>query len=225
LQIRTAVSIHLHPERRPIPQSDAKQLLPIIAKAFAQLGYRRATTAMLAKACGVRENVIYRVWPSKKAMFLATLDYVWDSSSEIWRRLLEQSRSTDPAETARRVLLYESTHHGEVGLYRIVFTGLSETDDPEIAAAMRRMYENFHTFIVSQVTAARRTSAPKSAARPRRAGRAPAPIEDDLIAWALVGLATVANIGYALGAPGKRQRSLLYTSVGNLLINANQPSG
>ena len=31
-----------------------KQLLPVIARAFAELGYRRATTAELAQRCKVR---------------------------------------------------------------------------------------------------------------------------------------------------------------------------
>jgi AcrR family transcriptional regulator len=208
-----------------VPQSDAKQLLPIIAKAFADVGYRRATTAMLARACGVRENVIYRVWPSKKAMFLATIDYVWDSSRDIWRRLLAESRATDPSHALRHVLQYESTHHGEVGLYRIVFTGLSETDDPEIAAAMRRMYENFHAFIAVELARSRGPS-PKTIRGGKGAIKRVRPsIEDDVVAWALVGLATVANIGCALGVPNKRQRSLLYTSVGTHLIDANEISG
>jgi AcrR family transcriptional regulator len=203
-------------------QNDAKQLLPIIAKAFAMYGYRRATTAMLARACGVRENVIYRVWPSKKAMFLASIDYVWESSSDVWQTLLEETKSSSPTQAIQRMLQYESTHHGEMGLYRIVFTGLSEIDDPEIAAAMRRMYQHFHGFIVSQVAGARQpvdTKVSAQVARKRAGG------DDELVGWAFIGLATVANIGSALGVPGKRQRSLLYTSIGKLLIDAAESPG
>jgi AcrR family transcriptional regulator len=203
-----------------MPQNDAKRLLPIIAKAFAELGYRRATTAMLAQACGVRENVIYRVWPSKKEMFIAAIDYVWGSSSEIWTALLENSRPTKGDDAVKHLLEYESTHHGEMGLYRIVFTGLGELDDPEIAAAMRRMYEHFHTFIVRQVAGARRTARPMTARGRKVKGRDNASADEPLVSWALIGLATVANIGSALGVPDKRQRSLLYTSIGNLLVDS-----
>ena len=35
-----------------------RELLPVIARAFAELGYRRATTAELARRCGVRENIL-----------------------------------------------------------------------------------------------------------------------------------------------------------------------
>jgi AcrR family transcriptional regulator len=211
-------------------QSDARRLLPIVARAFAELGYRRATTAKLARACGVRENVIYRVWPSKKAMFLASIDYIWDSSRQVWQDLLERSRDADPAEATRRVLQYESTRHGKTGLYRVVFAGLSETDDPEIAAAMRRMYGNFHTFIAAQVAASRRQSqkqsqkqsGDKTRSKTAAGGSGGVSLEDEVAAWALVGLATVASIGQSLGLPNKRQRSLLYTHVGNLLIEAKE---
>jgi len=34
------------------------ELIPIIARAFAERGYRRTTTAELAQRCAVRENVL-----------------------------------------------------------------------------------------------------------------------------------------------------------------------
>src|SRR5712671_3952032 len=100
-----------------------KELLPVIAAAFAELGYRRTTTADLARRCGVRENVLYRLWPDKKAMFVAAIDYVFDLSAETWRGLLKQSAKKQTH--ARRLLAYEAAHHGEFGLYRIIFAGLS----------------------------------------------------------------------------------------------------
>src|SRR4051794_39989411 len=110
-----------------------KELLPVVARAFAELGYRRTTTADLARRCGVRENILYRLWPDKKTMFVAAIDYVFDLSVETWANLLD--RPPRRQSTARRLLEHEATHHGELGLYRIIFAGLSETDDPEIRAA------------------------------------------------------------------------------------------
>src|SRR5512134_2752996 len=97
--------------------SDPKRLLPIVAAAFAELGYRRATTAQLARRCGVRENILYRAWPSKKAMFLASIDYVFESSLRRWQQILALTDAGGGA--GQRVLDFESTHHGEYGLYRI----------------------------------------------------------------------------------------------------------
>lgn len=240
-------------------QNDAKRLLPIVARAFAELGYRRATSATLARHCGVRENVLYRVWPTKQAMFLAAIDYLWQSSSEEWRHLLGESgvggssssagttgeggsegiavqpRSGDkthntrgstrksPASPARRLLLYEATHPGEGELFRIVFAGLGESDDPEISAALGRMYRNYLDFIAAEVAAERAGISP-TGRRANRLSGTPVSSGDELTAWAMVGLATVANIGRALGLLTNQQRSQLYLRVGNLLIDGTKPS-
>src|SRR5262245_53522970 len=118
-------------------QTDEKrrEFLPIIARAFAELTYRRATTAKLAKRCNVRENILYRLWSDKKAMFIAAIDYVFDLSVQTWGKLLVECRTPDQG--AWRVLEYESRHQGEFGLYRIIFAGLSETDDADIRAALK----------------------------------------------------------------------------------------
>lgn len=178
--------------------SRPERLLPIVARAFAELGYRRATTAQLAKRCGVRENVLYRAWPSKKAMFLASIQHVFDASLATWAVLLAQG---GPEGAARRVLDYEAEHHGEFGLYRVVFAGLSELDDSEIRCAVRRMYERFHGFIVERI-----------------GGRADA----ELAAWAMIGVGTVANIGRELGVmPGSLRRAL-FDRIGALLLERDE---
>ena len=109
-----------------------RELQPVLARAFAELGYRRATTAALAERCGVQEKALYRLWSDKRAMFLAALDQVFAESEAVWERLAsERGRGQS---TAERLLAHEAEHHGEHRLYRIVFAGLSETDDPGIRA-------------------------------------------------------------------------------------------
>lgn len=176
-----------------MPRPDRKdetraRLLPVVAGAFAELGYRRTTTAELAARCGVRENVLYRLWPDKRAMFLAAVDHVFGNSERIWRQLLQDGADGPDAWT--RLLEHEAKHHGESRLYRIVFAGLSETDDNEIRAGLRRMYRRFHAFIVERLVQARAGGA-------RSEGLAA--LDPDLAAWMLVGLGTVANIGREVG--------------------------
>ncbi|MCP3861480.1 MAG: TetR/AcrR family transcriptional regulator, partial [Phycisphaeraceae bacterium] len=126
------------------------EFTPIIATAFAELGYRRATTAELARRCGVQETILYRIWPDKKAMFLAVIEFVYDASRETWGRILAEA---DQARGARTILEYEADHHGEFGLYRIVFAGLSEVDEPEIRKTLKKMYSRFHRFVRDQIDA------------------------------------------------------------------------
>lgn len=191
----------------PRPNQTARrkrELLPILARAFAELSYRRTTTAALARRCGVRENVLYRLWPDKRGMFIAAIDYVYDLSAATWGRLLAEGG--DARAAARRLLDYESGHHGEFGHYRIVFAGLSETDDPAIRAALRRMFGRFHRFLGAQIAAGR--GGPARRCRP----------DADLSAWAVVGLGTAANIGRELGLIPERRRRRLIGQVGRLIL-------
>jgi len=181
-----------------------KRLLPIVARTFADLGYRRTTTAELAKRCKVRENILYRLWRDKKAMFVDSIEFVYARSADTWQGMLaEKDGGEHPAE---RLLQYESEHHGESGLQRLVFAGLNETDDPAIRKALAAMYLRFQRFIGEQISAYRngrgRTQRPDAA----------------LSAWAVVGLGTLDSILRELGLmrPGERKR--FFNDVGRLLI-------
>jgi len=191
----------------PRPNASAarrRELMPDLARTFAQYGYRRATTAELARCCGVQETILYRLWPSKKAMFTACIDYVYELSSKIWRDLLSQQNRG--ASAAEHLLDYEARHHGEFGFYRIVFAGLSETDDPEIRKALRRMFRRFQNFLQGQIDSHRRQSADAS------------PLEGAVAAWAFVGLGMMSNIGRELDLLSSKQRMKLISDIGRLLL-------
>lgn len=181
-------------------QERRRELISKIAHAFADLGYRRTTTAELAKRCRVQEVVLYRLWKDKRAMFIAAIEHVYDASMGIWERMLAGDAKQSAAE---RLVGYEATHHGEEGLYRIVFAGLSETDDPEIRGALGRMYVRYHEFIVRRL--AEHGSGRKS---PRR----------EFAAWALIGMGTIGSVGRELGLIGPAERRGLWDEVGTLLL-------
>ncbi len=192
----------------PMPRPDhsaerREELRPILAEVFAEMGYRRATTAELARRCGLRENVLYRLWPDKRAMFIAAIEHVYELSVETWKGLLQEIRPADTS-TAERLLAYEAQHQGEFGFYRIVFAGLNETDDPEIRRALRDMYSSFQRFIETQVRAHRGEQ-----------DRGP---DASLAAWAIIGLGTVANIGRELELLGRNRRRDLVRGVGQILL-------
>ncbi len=180
----------------------------MVARAFAELGYRRATTAELARRCEVRENILYRLWRDKKAMFIASIDYVYDQAAAVWRQVL--SEDDDGTGTAVRLLEHEARHYGESGLHRIIFAGLSEADDPDIREALRRMYGRFHRFIREQVN-------------DHRAGDGKSLTPDaTLSAWAIIGLGNVANISRELGLLTDRGRKRLIGDGGRVFLDGRK---
>lgn len=198
---------------RPSTLEDKRrEFLPIVAGAFAELGYRRLTSAELAARCGVRENVLYRIWPDKQAMFLGALEWVYLASERAWERLLTEDAQGQDA--FLRLLAYEARHHGELGLYRIVFAGLSESDDPRIRGALQDLYGRFHAFVRRQLSA-------------HRAAGAPGELDVETAAWAIVGLGTVANVGRELRLIGAERRQSLLWEAGRMLAEGRSaaPTG
>lgn len=184
-----------------------RELMPVLARAFADLGYRKATTAALAEACGVQENILYRLWPDKRAMFVAAIEYTYDFSEQTWLRLLaERTRNGTAAE---RLVGFESLHHGEFGHYRIAFAALSECGDPAIYDALKRMYTRFHRFLYAQILNS-------------RDGERGHGLNPEIAAWAAIGLGTVANIGRELGILSDADRKRLIGEVGRHLLEGGQ---
>jgi AcrR family transcriptional regulator len=184
-----------------------KKLLPIVCQVFSELGYRRTTTAELADRCGVRENILYRLWPDKKAMFLAAIGHIFQERADMWKQLLADNSGV--ANVVERLVGYESRHQGEFGFYRIVFTALAEADDAEIRSTLKDMYRHFQQLVKRYVD--------ESRGGKKQGFDLPA----ESSAWALVGLATVSNIIRELDLLGPRQRERMFAAVARHLVEEN----
>jgi AcrR family transcriptional regulator len=192
--------------RPNLSEARRAELLPAVAATFAEFGYRRTTTAVLAERCGVQETILYRLWADKRTMFTASIEYVAEHSQQIWARELDARSSAKT--TAEAVLDYEATHLGEFGLYRILFAGLSETDDPAITASLRKAYASFHTFLRERIREHRRSHDARGLP------------SADLAAWAMLGLGTAVNLGRELDLLTARQRAELLRTVGRQLLGS-----
>jgi len=169
---------------RPNRQDERRQeLLPILARTFADHGYAGCTTAALAEATQLRENQLYRLWPSKKAMFLAVIDYLYDMQAQWWDSVIAEK---SPTEALQYILEEEGKHRGESGLHRITFAGLSEARDPDIREALIAMYTRFHAYITDTLKRQAKASGNKPDFTPA------------LAAWSLIALGSFASIAREL---------------------------
>lgn len=184
------------------------ELIPIVAQAFSELGYRKATTAELAGRCGVQENILYRLWEDKKKMFTASIEFLFDATMQQWQQLIDQA-AADPGgpSAAERILAYDAEHRGEKGFYRITFAALSETDDKDVKEALRSMYSRFSQFIENEIDAHRKSG--DTAGLP----------ETWAVTWAILGLATAADIGRETGLLGASKRRELIALAGRWLLD------
>jgi AcrR family transcriptional regulator len=174
-----------------------KELLPVVTRAFNELGYRGATTAEIARRCGVRENILYRLWEDKKAMFIAAIGHVGDLAVATWGERGDRRGRFSPL----AALAYEAEHLGEFGNYRLIFSGLAESDDEEIRGALAALYRRLHGFIAERL-------APGAGGSPRT----------EWAAWTLIGLGTVSTIARELGLLDSTARSRLLRASGRRLM-------
>ena len=191
---------------RPDKSDDRRrELLPLIAEAFSELGYRRATTAKLAARCGVQENILYRLWPDKKSMFVAAIDFLFSRRMEKWRSALDKLSPTDSR--ISRLIELTGSNLGEQGLYRIIFAALNETDDLEVKRAMQGLYRRYHESVMLEVS------------RHREQGPVRDVATDDETAWALIALVAFMNIVLDLELLGPRKRQQLFTTLAQFLLD------
>lgn len=188
-----------------------KKLLPIVCQAFSELGYRRTTTAELAGRCGVRENILYRLWPNKKAMFLAAIDHIFQYRLEMWGKI--SADQLTPQETVDHLVAYEAKHQGEFGFYRIVFTALTESDDAEIRSALTRMYRQFHQLLCRHIDSGREGADEQGV------------LGDDEAAWSLMGLGTMSSIIRELGILRPRQREQMFENAAKYIVSGRSSAG
>jgi AcrR family transcriptional regulator len=184
-----------------------EKFLPIISRCFAENGYRGTTTAKLARLCKVRENVLYRIWPSKKEMFLDCIEHIYEVTMDLWNKLSEDT--SDRRTLAERVLAYQAEDHGLLRYYRIVFAGLLE-DDADIRKALRELYRRFHAYI-SLTTRQHREKHGLD-------GR----LDCDTTAWALMGVAAMVDIQCELRILPARDREGFLCDAGSELLDRSQ---
>ena len=149
-----------------------------MAKCFAECGYDGATTAQIAKACEVRQNVLYRIWPDKEAMFVAVIEYIHDFSIDFWNK----APVADGETRAEAILRLQSHDHGILRYYRIVYSGLLQ-DSAEIRRAIRSLYRGIHTYIQGAVQEHR-----------LQKGTVDCRFDAETAAWGMMGLGAMVDI-------------------------------
>lgn len=183
--------------------------MPAIAGAFAELGYRGTTTAALAKRCGVRENVLYRTWSSKREMFLDAIEYFYVATVEGWAAVEARPRAKDVS-AAEAILDAQARTHGHLRLYRVMFAAMTE-DDAAVRAGARDVYRRLHAFIRGRIAEHR-------AAKGTKADAAVVVVDDELAAWAMIGLGAVADIQRELEVLSSRRRTQFMRDVGRRIL-------
>jgi AcrR family transcriptional regulator len=170
------------PERR-------EAVVETACRVFAKGSYRGATTAQIARETGVTEPVLYRHFASKRELYLACLDRVWEQVRTLWQETLEQE--DDPKDWLRAIgkAYLEARAAARIVLVDLWIQALTEAaDDPEIRRALRRQVREVHEFVADVIR------------RSQEAGGIVADRDPDAEAWIFISLGLLSTIDHRLGS-------------------------
>jgi AcrR family transcriptional regulator len=193
-----------------LPASERRRRIIEAARSvFASAGYAGVGTAELAKAAGVSEAALYRYFPSKKHLFLATLGSAGGRLQEIWRRLATEV--DDPIDALRSIALgYYEHARSRSDVMRLQFRALSETNDPEVQAVVRKNFGSLARFVAEAIREG------------QRRGLVRADVDASAVAWQFIGMGLAVDVVHLLGVDQQMDRRRAEGWV-NLFLGALRP--
>ena len=157
-------------------------------RVFAKSSYRGSTTAQIARETGVTEPVLYRHFSSKRELYLACLDSVWQEVRVIWEGAVE--REEDSANWLKAIgkAYLEARASARIVLVDLWIQALTEAaDDPEIRRALRQQMREVHDYVSSLIR------------RAQEDGGVVAQRDPDAEAWIFISLGLLSTIDHRLG--------------------------
>jgi len=126
-------------------------LIETAIRLFAEGSYRGTTTAEIARAAGVSEPILYRHFGSKRDLYLASLDHVWERTRAGWEAVLS---GTDDVSVALDAIGKEhvSVRSSKLQLAELWVQALTEAaDDHELRRHLRRHMREVHDFTAAML--------------------------------------------------------------------------
>ena len=157
-------------------------------RVFAKGSYHGSTTAQIARETGVTEPVLYRHFSSKRELYLACLDSVWEQVRVLWEQAL--AREQDPANWLKSIgkAYLEARAAARIVLVDLWIQALTEAaDDPEIRRALRRQVREVHDFVADLIS------------RAQAEGGIVADRDAEAEAWIFISLGLLSTIDHRLG--------------------------
>jgi len=174
--------------RLPAPERRAA-VVETACRVFAKGSYRSSTTALIARETGVTEPVLYRHFASKRELYIACLDTVWDRVRAMWDEALE--REEEPANWLKAIgtAYMEARAASRTVLVDLWIQALTEAaDNQEIRRALRTQVREVHEYVADVIR------------RSQAEGGIVAERDPDAEAWIFISLGLLSTIDHRLGS-------------------------
>ncbi|MGH7786245.1 MAG: TetR/AcrR family transcriptional regulator [Candidatus Binatia bacterium] len=123
-----------------------EQLLDAAVEAFAEHGFRGASTANIAARLGVSEPTLFRHFPSKRALYLAAIDRSADQMIAQWRAIAADCAT--PLEALLEVGRWYFAELQRDSRHLVLrFRSYGEATDPEVGERVRAHFREVFAFV------------------------------------------------------------------------------
>jgi TetR/AcrR family transcriptional regulator len=162
-------------------------VLDTACKVFSHGTYHGTTTAEIARAAGVSEPILYRHFPSKRDLYLACIEEVWNRTRELWERAI--SEEDDPAEWLTAMgRAFHGWNEQRALVSSLWLQSLAEaSEDVKIRAYLRGHMRKVHAYVADVVR------------RSQAAGGIRRECDPEAEAWIFLGTGLIAAAGLRLG--------------------------
>ncbi len=135
-----------------LPAAERRQAIVDAAiRVFTESSYRGTTTAEIARAAGVSEPILYRHFASKRDLYLAAIDQVWEQARTGWEETL--SKAPDVCDAVDAIgRQHTSVHSSKLQLAELWVQALTEAaDDRELREHLRGHMREVHAFTAGMI--------------------------------------------------------------------------
>jgi AcrR family transcriptional regulator len=125
-----------------------KSILAHAKHVFAEHSYADASTGELARASDVTEPMLYKHFGSKRGLFLAVLDEFGNRFLQMFRERVSRKAEQNLVEELGQVFLdYRETIQADPDIQRVLFQGLSEVNDAQVAQGVREYNQDLYMLV------------------------------------------------------------------------------
>lgn len=148
------MSLTLLSSKRRTAEERRPEVLAAAIEEFAAVGYHAGSTESIARAAGISQPYVLRLFGTKKQLFLEAVNQVTTEIMDLWHRAAAE---TDPLLSPDDRLFamgeyYNQTLRNPVG-HRLVLQAYAASADPDIRASCHRALDLMHTFLTSRTGA------------------------------------------------------------------------
>ena len=128
-----------------------RHLVETAIRLFTEGSYHGTTTAEIARAAGVSEPILYRHFASKRDLYLAALELVWEKTRVEWERKLADA--TDACAAVEAIGKgHVSVRSPKLQLAELWVQALGEaSEDPELRRHLRGHMREVHDFVAGLI--------------------------------------------------------------------------